>query len=233
MGFILKDDLNAIASSDDILILSDASDRILEQCNKIACDEAKGYLAGKYNIDTIFASPKLYDDSIDTYQINDRLYVVNSATTEVTHYSCIMSGMTTGTTITDTLYFKEGDTRDYKLLEVVMSMSLFYIHKRLSPNNIPLFRILAYDGNGNDKIMSAIKWLTMIQSGIIQPFGWELLADSEKDDEYDEPLDLLGNSASVGIMFGNEISSGMNQYYYHYNNIPDANLIIKKDEEIV
>jgi hypothetical protein len=235
MGFILKDDLNAIASSDDILILSDASDRILEQCNKIACDEAKGYLAGKYNIETIFNTPKLYDDTIDTYQIGDRLYVVNSATTEVTHYSCIMSGMTTGTTITDTSYFKEGDTRDYKLLEVVMSISLFYIHKRLSPNNIPNHRIVSYDGNGNDKIMSAIKWLEMIQKGLIQPFGWLLKADDESipDPDVQEPSDLLGNDPSVGMMWGNEISAGMNQYYYHYNNIPDANLIIKKDDETV
>jgi len=235
MGFILKDDLNAIATSEDISILSDANDRILEQCNKIACDEAMGYLAGKYNIDKIFANPKLYDDTIDTYKIDDRLYVVNSATTEVTHYSCIMSGMTSGTTITDTTYFKEGDIRDYKLLEVVMSMSLFYIHKRLSPNNIPLFRIISYDGNGNDKIMSAIKWLTMIQTGLIQPYNWLLKADDVTitDPDVSEPSDLLGNDPSVGMMWGNEISAGMNAYYYHYNNIPDANLIIKKDEEIV
>lgn len=232
MGFILKDDLNAIANQDDITILSDADDRILEQCNKIACDEAKGYLAGKYNIAKIFADPKLFDDSL-LYNIGDRLYVVNSATTELTHYSCITSGMTTGTTITDTTYYKEGDTRDYKLLEVVMSMSLFYIHKRLSPNNIPMFRYLAYDGNGNDKIMSSIKWLSMVQSGLIQPYGWSLLADDEDiiDPDVSEPSDLLGNDPSVGMMWGNEISAGMNKYYYHYNNIPDANIVIKINEE--
>ena len=235
MGYILKDDFNAIATIEDVQIISDASDRILEQCNKIACDEAKGYLAGKYNIDKIFSEPKLFDDTIDTYQIDDRLYVVNSATTEVTHYSCIMSGMTTGTTITNTIYFKEGDTRDSKLLEVVMSMSLFYIHKRLSPNNIPTHRIMSYDGNGNDKIMSAIKWLTMIQTGLIQPYGWLLKANDETilDPDVSEPSDLLGNDPSVGMMWGNEISAGMNAYYYYYNNIPDANIIIKKIEEIV
>lgn len=239
MGYILKDDFSAIATTEDIAIISDASDRILEQCNKIACDEAKGYLSGKYNIDKIFANPRLFDaDSI--YNINDRIYTINSATTEVTHYECIMSGMTAGTgnTITDTFYYVENDSRDSKLLEVVMSMSLFYIHKRLSPNNIPTHRFLSYDGNGNEKIMSAIKWLMMIQSGSIQPYGWLLKADDEdiKDPEYSEPIDLLGNDPSVGLMWGNEISAGFNKYYYYYNEIPDANLInketIKTDEPI-
>lgn len=237
MGYIIKDDFNAIATIEDVQIISDASDRILEQCNKIACDEAKGYLSGKYNIEKIFADPKLFDE--DTlYNIGDRIYTINSATTEATHYECIMSGMTAGigNTVTDTFYYVENDTRDSKLLEVVMSMSLFYIHKRLSPNNIPTHRILSYDGNGNDKIMSAIKWLTMIQTGLIQPYGWLLKADDETilDPDVSEPSDLLGNDPSVGMMWGNEISAGMNQYYYYYNNIPDANLITKiKTEEIV
>lgn len=239
MGYILKDDFSAITTTEDIAIISDASDRILEQCNKIACDEAKGYLSAKYNIDKIFLEPKLFNENT-LYNIGDRIYTINSATTETTHYECIMSGMTAGTgnTITDTFYYIENDSRDSKLLEVVMSMSLFYLHKRLSPNNIPTFRVLSYDGSGNLNIMSAIKWLTLIQNGSIQPYGWLLKADDEdiKDTEYSEPIDLLGNDPSLALMWGNEVSAGFNKYLYYYNEIPDANLInketIKQNESI-
>lgn len=240
MGFIQINDYRAIATDADLDVLSDQNAKIIEQCNKIAIDEAKAYIASKFDVVKIFLSPTEFN-AVTPYSINDRIYVVDTGTTEVTHYHCIATGNTeytgttisgetyTGATIDNTTYFQEGDLRDNKLLEVVMSMSLFYIHKRLSPNNIPLFRSIAYDGNGNLDIMSSLKWLGLIQNGSLTPYNWILKADDTtiKDPEYNEPIDLLGNDPAVGLMWGNEKSAGLNDYFYHYNNIPDPNLIIR------
>lgn len=230
-NFIINNyDYRAIATEEDLSVLSDANSNIITQCNQIAIHEAAGYLSTKYDIEKLFADPVEYNSG-STYNINDRIYVKettgtgNTETGEYIFYTCIQSGATSGTPITDTTYFIEKDSRDQKLLEVVMSISLFYIHKRLSPNNIPTFRVISYDGNGDGNIMSAIKWLTQIQKGELFPYGWTLISDGTEaiDPEVPEEFDKLGNDPSVGMMWGNDMADEYMWYDVKY----DKNIIKK------
>lgn len=226
-NFIIKQDFRSIATEQDIKILSSSNDKIIEQCNAIAISEAAGYLSVKYNIEDLFRDTNEYSSAV-TYGLDDRIYLnisTNSSSTEYVHYTCIASGATSGTSLTDTNYFEEKDSRDQKLLEVVMSMSLFYVHKRLSPNNIPTFRVLSYDGNGDEKIMSAIKWLTMIQQGNLFPYGWKLLSENVEEIDPEVPIeyDKLGNDPSLGMMWGND----MGEEYHWYDQKYDKNIIRK------
>lgn len=227
-NFILIDDFKSIATDADLAVLSDENEAIIKQCNLIAIHEAIGYLNQRYDVDLLFDDPLLYSLE-DDYVVGERVYNVDTITgtgeEEYTHYTCILDAPA-GTSIDDTTYFVEIDDRDQKLLEVVMSMSLFYIHKRLTPNNIPEFRVLSYDGNGNNDIMSAIKWLTMIQEGKLNPYNWPIPTEPV-DPDIPEPYDILGNNPADSIMWQND----MGEDYHWYNNQRDKNIIIKTDDE--
>lgn len=229
--FILINDYQSIATTEDLNILSDDNSSIIDKCGIIAIDEASGYLSTKYDLEQLFLAPVEFNSGdTESYDVGDRIYTIEGSgdTAEYTHYSCIATGATSGTEITDTTYFTEGDVRDQKLLEVVMSISLFYIHKRLSPNNIPLFRVISYDGNGDKEIMSAIKWLQLVQSGELFPYGWPLLSDQNIEDPEVGPVyDKEGNDPSMGFMWGND----MGDEYHWYNNLVDKNIKIAETDE--
>ena len=218
---ITNSDFKAIATMVDLNILADRDLSIAQQCNRIAIDEAAGYLSSRYDIETIFADPIEFNESTE-YVVGDRIFVETPGATgedsTYTHYSCILDTPAGATTsITDTTYYEEGDTRDQKLLEVVMSISLFHLHKRLTPNNIPEFRIISYDGNGDENIMSAIKWLTMVRDRSIDPHAWPLIP-TEVDPDLGVYVD--GQDPTVGIMYGND----MGYDYFYYNNEYDKNI---------
>lgn len=234
-NFILQTDFKAIATDEDLEILSDNNSKIISQCNKIAIDEASAYISTKYDVTKLFADPIEFQ-SDTAYLSGARLYVVELSdgspqveTGEVIHYTCIkdVTGIESpAIEITNDEYFEEIDNRDQKLLEVVMSISLFYIHKRLTPNNIPAFRVMAYDGNGDTNIMSAIKWLGLIQKGLLSPYNWVLLSDTSEEEDPEVPIDYdkLGNDPATGMMWGND----MCEDYIWYDNKHDKNIIKKE-----
>lgn len=218
-NFVLLHDLNTIATEEDLNVITSQNLPLINQTTEMAIDEASAYLRVKYDLDRLFQAPELYSTG-DTYTIHDRIY---TSGTEITHYTCIATGATSGTPITDTTFFKVKDSRDNKLLEVIMSISLFYLHKRLSPNNIPFHRVMAYDGNGDTNIMSAIKWLGIVQDGSIElewPKGGEdTCIDIDNDGIPDYCME--GANPALGILWGNS----MGQDYFHYNGLVDPNLI--------
>jgi hypothetical protein len=217
--FILLDDFKAIATGEDLIVLSDDNIKIIEQCNAIAINEASAYFSS-YDIEKLFADPKFYNSSI-AFKKGDVIYDFIGTPGEQVIYTCILDAPI-GTALTNGTYFIEKDSRDQKLLQVLMSMSLFYIHSRLTPNNIPQFRVLAYDGNGDDKIMSAIKWLTMIQNGKLTPYNWPLAGGvTTEDPDGIEGVDNIGDDPNNGMLWGND----MLYDYLVYNAGTDPNLI--------
>lgn len=56
-----------------------------------------------------------------------------------------------GTDILNTTYWTPGDSRNQELLNCVIDITLYRVHKRIAPRNIPDLRVKAYD--------DAIKWL--------------------------------------------------------------------------
>lgn len=202
--FILLDDFKAIATGEDLIVLSDDNIKIIDQCNAIAINEASAYFSS-YDIEKLFADPKFYYSST-AFKAGDVVYDFVGTPGDQLIYTCILDAPA-GTALTNTTYFVEKDSRDQKLLQVLMSMSLFYIHSRLTPNNIPAFRVLAYDGNGDEKIMSAIKWLGMIKDGRLTPYNWPLAGGVTGNEDLDgiDGVDNIGDDPNNGMLWGNDM----------------------------
>lgn len=59
--------------------------------------------------------------------------------------------LTAGTLVTDSTKWNAADNRSQQLVTYIVNIALYYIHKRIAPQNIPANVILAYD--------NAIQWL--------------------------------------------------------------------------
>jgi hypothetical protein len=226
MGFVRYDDYLMIATEEDLEVLHNATPDILSNCERIAINEATPYLSTKYDTNILFSDFEEYDELLN-YKKYARIKVTTTSPDLVTYYSCIKDTIEP-TSIDNTTYFKPGDDRDFKLLQVIMSISLFYLHMRLSPNNIPAFRAIAYDGSGDESIMSAIKWLNLVMSGKLAPNWAAATADNgtveiDVDGDGDADYTVLGSNPAGGIMWGND----MGDEYFHYNNLYDKNIIRK------
>lgn len=211
-NFIMIDDFKSIATEQDLIVLSDSNTSIIQKCNEIAIDEALCYLSEYYDVEKLFKDITEYSEIVP-YKVGARIYYkeyIGTPATEYTikYYHCIKDSQINAD-LTDTTYFEEGDNRDKKLVEVILSMSLFYIHQRISPTNIPEFRLAAYDGNGNETVMSAIKWLTMIRNGKLTPFNWPKNTSST----------VTGDDTTAGDDFEDRIMYGNsdNTSYFWYN----------------
>lgn len=67
----------------------------------------------------------------------------------------------TGQLPTNTTYFTHGDLRNQQLLMVAIDMTLYHLHKRIAPRNIPELRVKCYD--------DAVIWLSKCADGKIIP----------------------------------------------------------------
>jgi hypothetical protein len=95
------------------------------------------------------------------------------------------------------------------------------MHKRLTPNNIPLFRVLSYDGGKDAKDnMSALKWLRDVKNLEIHPYGWKTLEMIQRD-LLPKQYQMMGQDPNAGVMWGND----MGQEYIWYDNNWDRNII--------
>lgn len=215
--FIVKQDFYSIATQEDLDLLIDENIRIMHNCIRIAIDEAAGYLSVKYNIDKIMPDIKIFDDSEGVeYVEGDLIAIPESEFNDiytVTSKKWIPSEDEPAPDFESNTVLE--DPRNQKLVEVVCTIALYHMHKRLSPNNIPDFRKKEYDGDGDAYIMSAIKWLMLVRNGDITPNGWKLRTTEEQYEEETgvEPMfDVDGDDASEGIMWG-----GSNLYEYSLN----------------
>lgn len=59
------------------------------------------------------------------------------------------------------LTFKKGDSRSQQLVSAMIDISLYHIHSRIAPRNIPDLRVKRYD--------DAIKWLKDANAGTVTP----------------------------------------------------------------
>ena len=66
-----------------------------------------------------------------------------------------------GTPLTDTNYWDASDPRDQQLVEYMVDITLFKLHTRISPRNIPELRVAKYD--------EALSWLKKASEQTITP----------------------------------------------------------------
>lgn len=73
-----------------------------------------------------------------------------------------------GDLVTDTSVWTAGDNRNQLIVLHLINITLYWLHHRINPRNVPDHRKIAYDGNGDIKNAgSALNWLTMVAGGDI------------------------------------------------------------------
>lgn len=99
----------------------------------------KGYLCAAFDVDAMFTPYIVYDASkayAETAFIYDNV--------NYKFYTCIQTAPI-GTLLTDPLFFTEGDTRNDLLINFMIDITLFELHKSINPRNIPDLRGIARD----------------------------------------------------------------------------------------
>jgi hypothetical protein len=66
-----------------------------------------------------------------------------------------------GSIITNTLFYALGDARSQQMVQTITDITLYHIHSRIAPRNIPDIRVKRYD--------DAKKWLKMCYMGDVTP----------------------------------------------------------------
>lgn len=85
----------------------------------------------------------------------------------------------------ETTYWQQGDNRNALLCMFLADLVLYHLHCRINPQNVPISRLVRYDGNTEKQTGGAIGWLKKIAAG-------ELNADLP------EILPVQGNRFSWG-----------------------------------
>jgi hypothetical protein len=68
----------------------------------------------------------------------------------------------------DTTKWTQGDNRNQLIVLYLVDITLYHLHARIQPNNVPELRKIRYDGNGDlEKAHSAIRWLRECGNGHI------------------------------------------------------------------
>jgi len=84
------------------------------------------------------------------------------------------------TDILNTTYWTAGDNRDSEVVQKVIDITLFHLHARIAPRNIPALRIIRYKGEEADRTLkntgdivypidSALGWFQGCARGFITP----------------------------------------------------------------
>lgn len=85
-----------------------------------------------------------------------------------TNYWTVGSQYTfTGQLPDNTTYWIKGDNRNQQILMYLIDITLYHLHSRINPRNIPEVRMIRYDGNNALQTGGAIGWLKRVASGDI------------------------------------------------------------------
>ncbi len=120
------------------------------------------------------------DEYVNTtsYVVGDKVYYNNIEytcllnckgilPTETGFWSVGSAYTLTATYPDDTTKWSEGDNRNQQIVMYLLDITLYHLHSRINPRNIPDLRKERYDGNNATQNGGAIAWLKRVASGDI------------------------------------------------------------------
>lgn len=134
-------------------------------------------LLGPQNSYFYVALPEAEWSSATTYSINDEVWYQDSvytcavANTGVTPNSSTAIWGTgvpytvTGDLPTDDTIWTAGDNRNQQIVMYLIDITLYHLHSRINPRNVPDLRKERYDGNGPNQTGGAVGWMKKVASG--------------------------------------------------------------------
>ncbi|MBS1506048.1 MAG: hypothetical protein JSS79_05320 [Bacteroidetes bacterium] len=149
--FVKRSDFQTVITADQLeQLVPDALDSVLNQQIDAATIEVQAYLRSVYDMSLVM--PPIYDwspyviyNANDAVWYNNLIYVLLPSGTAGSGYASVNSG-TNGILSPDVdINWQQNDFRDQKLVQIMIDIVLFFIHKRVSPRQVPQHRLTAYD----------------------------------------------------------------------------------------
>lgn len=175
--YLIKQDFESIISLDNLDRLTNSNDRVWQAAEKVALEEMKSYMRHRYDVAYEFRGIVLHDGAL-SYLEGDRVYIDDGS---VTTFYVALQDVPTNTLITDDIFWKEGDDRNQKLINICTIILLYENYTRLNGNDIPNWLAVRYDGNDPLQKGGAIGYLKNIQKGVVS-LDLRLLEDVESGD---------------------------------------------------
>jgi len=157
--FLLKDDFKSHITLDNLDRVTGADDTIWQINMPIAIETASSYMRHRYDVEKVFLPIETWVDQ--EWESGSRVIESN-----VLYYA--IQDVPTGTLITDTDYWVQGDSRNQKTIELVIDIILFNIYNLVNGSEIPAFLQIRYDGGDTQQRGGAIGYLKSIQKGTVQ-----------------------------------------------------------------
>jgi hypothetical protein len=153
--FLIKKDYFILIDEEDLDVVSYSSDtgttpdEIISTTEAGTIQEINSYISGRYDCSKIFVDT-IEHQTGDSYSKGEFLFDATS-----NKFYTALVDTTASDPLTDETKYKEGDTRPALIRRHVVNISLYELHTRINPRNIPEFRIQKRD--------DSIKWLKMVQ----------------------------------------------------------------------
>lgn len=117
-------------------------------------------------------------DANTTYEVGDKAYYNNieyTAKSKIVGIPCTNDTFwTKGSAYTltatypdDDTKWTQGDNRNQQIILYLLDITLYHLHSRINPRNIPDLRKERYDGNNSTQNGGAVAWMKRVASGDI------------------------------------------------------------------
>jgi phage gp36-like protein len=153
--FLRRTDYLKQIRNENLEVVVGGDDSIRKDAELAAQAEIESYLRHRYDMAKIFVDLLSYDSG-DTYNTGD---LITFPDVEDEIYSAVEDALTGVSPVDDPTKWTKGDTRNPLIKMHLVDMTLYHLHSRINPRNIPEFRIARRD--------DCISWLKMVAKGQI------------------------------------------------------------------
>jgi hypothetical protein len=153
--FLRETDFLRAIQRENLDVITGEDQTLLNETILAAQSEMESYLRHRYDVAKIFIDLNAYDSGT-TYAQNA---VVAYPDIEDQIYKCISTTNIVGIDPTDSTKWSKGDPRNPLIKMHLIDLTLYHLHSRINPRNIPEFRIQRRD--------DAIKWMEMVAKSLI------------------------------------------------------------------
>lgn len=182
-NYLIKRDFYSFTTETILNGVTDLDDNVWVNELPASIEVVSSYLRFRYDTDKEF-KPIIAHDNSDVYLEGER--VIDN---DILYYA--LQDVPTATLITDTAYWKEGDTRNSALVQVLVVIVLYNIYSRLNGSEIPNWLQVMYDGGDSQQRGGKLGYLKDIRKGTVQ-INLDLLPEVENGDTQS------GNSFAYG-----------------------------------
>lgn len=161
MAFLRRADYSKQIRSEILSVVTSDDDSIRKDAELAATAEIESYLRHRYDMAKVFVELPTYD-AATAYTTKDLIAFPDNED-DIFSLNADSNGdpqtITGVSPVDDPTKWTQGDTRNALIKMHLVDLTLYHLHSRINPRNIPEFRIARRD--------DCIEWLRMVAKGLI------------------------------------------------------------------